>query len=54
MTLNIWLKFKLCWEIITLRSGHNHPPQLKQLSTFEIGYKAGFIDATHEMTEKSK
>ncbi len=49
MNLSIWTRLKLCWEIMTLRSGHKHPSQLKQLSTFQAGYKAGFIDASYEM-----
>ncbi len=38
-------RIRLCIEILTLRSGHNHPAQVKQLSTFIEGYRAGLHDA---------
>ena len=34
-------KIKLCFEILTAKSGHKHPAQEKQLSTFKRGYSAG-------------
>lgn len=38
-------RIKLCIEILTLRSGHKHHAQVKQLSTFSEGYHAGLHDA---------
>lgn len=43
--LTIINRLKLCWEILTVRSGHNHSAQEKQLSTFQRGYGAGTKDA---------
>ena len=37
-------KIKLCLEILTAKSGHKHPAQEKQLSTFQRGYTAGVND----------
>ena len=42
--LNLWNRVKLIYEIITIRSGHRHPTQLKKLSTFLKGYEAGMKD----------
>lgn len=43
--LTIINRLKLCWEILTVRSGHKHSAQEKQLSTFQRGYGAGMKDA---------
>lgn len=43
--LTIINRIKLCWEILTVRSGHSHSAQEKQLSTFQRGYGAGMKDA---------
>ena len=42
--LTIINRLKLCWEILTARSGHSHSAQEKQLSTFQRGYGAGMRD----------
>jgi hypothetical protein len=44
MKLTIRNRLKLCWEILTIRSGHAHTAQEKILSTFERGYEAGRLD----------
>ena len=44
MTLTIKNRIILCWEILTITSGHKHPAHVKQLSTFMDGYTAGFKD----------
>lgn len=49
--LTIINRLKLCWEILTVRSGHNHSAQEKQLSTFQRGYGAGMKDAMHMFGE---
>jgi len=43
--LTLKLRLKLCWQIITYRSGHKHRAQVKGLPLFEAGYAAGFFDA---------
>lgn len=45
MRLTIFVRLKLCWEILTATSGHAHAAQEKQLSTFQRGYTAGMQDA---------
>lgn len=44
LTLTIKNRLKLCWEILTCASGHNHQAQEKGLSTFIRGYRAGQYD----------
>lgn len=44
MKLTIRNRIKLCFEILTIRSGHAHTAQEKQLSTFLRGYRAGMKD----------
>jgi hypothetical protein len=44
MKLTITYRLKLCWEIMTARSGHAHTAHEKQLSTFLRGYDAGRTD----------
>ena len=44
MALTFKNRLKLCWEILTIRSGHRHHAQEKQLSTFMNGYQAGTWD----------
>lgn len=51
MNLTIVMRLKLCWEILTIRSGHGHPAQVKQLSTFMRGYAAGFHDGVDSAYE---
>jgi len=41
MKLTLRARIKLCWEILTISSGHNHPAHEKQLSIFQRGYDAG-------------
>lgn len=45
MKLTIRNRIKIAWEALTSRSGHPHPSQEKQLSTFQRGYAAGMKDA---------
>jgi hypothetical protein len=45
MKLTIRNRIKIAWEALTSRSGHAHPSQEKQLSTFQRGYDAGMKDA---------
>ena len=44
MRLTFWNRLKLCFEVLTIRSGHAHQVQEKQLSTFQRGYCAGMED----------
>lgn len=44
MHLSLINRLKICWEVLTIRSGHSHPAQEKQLKTFKRGYYAGFKD----------
>ena len=46
MKLTFKKRVALCWEILTVRSGHEHIAQEKQLSTFKNGYAAGLKDAS--------
>jgi len=45
MKLTIKNRLKICWEVLTIRSGHKHSAQEKILSTFQRGYDAGRLDA---------
>ena len=45
MKLTIRNRIRIAWEALTSRSGHAHPSQEKQLSTFQRGYDAGMKDA---------
>ena len=44
MNLTMINKIKLCFEILTAKSGHKHKAQEKMLSTFQHGYAAGVND----------
>ena len=44
MKLTFINRLKICWEVLTVTSGHKHSAQEKQLSTFIRGYNAGFND----------
>lgn len=44
MKLTLIKRLKLAFEVLTIRSGHKHTAQEKQLSTFMRGYDAGFKD----------
>lgn len=44
MKLTVANRLRICWEVLTTRSGHSHPSQEKQLSTFKRGYDAGLVD----------
>ena len=44
MKLTFINRLRLCFEILTMRSGHAHVAQEKQLSTFIRGYEAGLKD----------
>lgn len=47
--LTFILRLKICWNVLTYRSGHKHSAQLKGLKLFEVGYAAGFLDATPKL-----
>jgi len=47
MQLTFINRLRLVWEILTIRSGHKHMAQEKQLGTFIRGYNAGMIDGRH-------
>jgi hypothetical protein len=51
MKLTIANRLKLCFEILTIRSGHRHSAQEKCLSTFRRGYDAGRKDEQLERIE---
>ena len=44
MQLTLINRLKLCYEILTIRSGHAHRAQEKGLSTFQRGYMYGLED----------
>jgi len=44
MKLTLINRLKLVFEILTIRSGHKHKADIKQLSTFQKGYRAGMKD----------
>ena len=48
MKLTIHRRIKIAWEALTAPSGHKHPAQEKQLSTFKHGYAVGMLDAKFE------
>ena len=54
MNLTMINKIKLCFEILTAKSGHKHHAQEKQLSTFQHGYAAGMRDEKLNNKEKAK
>lgn len=54
MKMTIWFRLKLCYEILTLRSGHKHASFEKQLSTFNRGYLAGMKDAKLEHMDETE
>lgn len=45
MKLTIINRLKIAFEVLTIRSGHRHTAQEKQLSTFIRGYEGGRKDA---------
>jgi hypothetical protein len=53
MKMTFLFRLKLCYEILTIKSGHKHSAQEKQLSTFQRGYAAGMKDARLEARDKS-
>jgi hypothetical protein len=53
MKLTFLFRLKLCYEILTIKSGHKHSAQEKQLSTFRRGYASGMKDAMIEARDKS-
>lgn len=44
MKLTFFNRLRLCFEILTAKSGHPHVAQEKQLSTFIHGCEAGLKD----------
>ena len=45
MKLTFANRIKIAVEVLTTTSGHSHPSDEKQLSTFQRGYDAGMKDA---------
>jgi hypothetical protein len=45
MKLTFANRIKIAFEVLTTTSGHSHPSDEKQLSTFQRGYYAGMQDA---------
>lgn len=56
LKLTFLVRLKLCWEILTVKSGHGHSAFEKNLSTFQKGYEAGIRDgiAEHAATVYSR
>lgn len=54
MNLTIKKRLQLCWEILTIRSGHKHPAQEKGLSLFQMGYKTGLTEGKLYYAYKNK
>lgn len=54
MKLTVLKRFKICFEVLTVRSGHKHTALEKQLSVFKRGYDAGMKDAKLERVFSSK
>ena len=54
MKLTFLNRLRLCFEILTAKSGHKHAAQEKQLSTFQRGYAAGMRDEKLNNKEKAK
>ena len=54
MKLTIANRLKLCFEVLTIRSGHKHTAQEKGLSTFRRGYDAGRMDERLEHIEDGR
>ena len=52
MKLTLWNRLKLCFEILTIRSGHKHSAFEKDLSSFKRGFRAGVIDSQYAVHEK--
>lgn len=49
LTLTLKNIIKLCYEILTITSGHKHKTSEKKLSSFQKGYLHGFRDAEYAM-----
>ena len=45
MKLTVLKRLSICFEVLTIKSGHNHTAQVKQLSVFKYGYDCGMKDA---------
>ena len=54
MKLTISNRIKICFEVMTSRSGHAHTAQEKQLSVFKRGYEAGRLDEVMSVSRKEK
>jgi len=48
MKLTLLNRLRICFEVLTIRSGHKHHSQEKQLTTFQNGYAAGYADKARE------
>lgn len=44
MKLTIINRLKICWQVLTIGSGHSHSAQEKALPVFQRGYDAGVKD----------
>ena len=51
LKLTFLVRLKLCWEILTVKSGHGHSATEKNLSTFQKGYDVGLYDRALEQAE---
>ena len=49
MRLTLKYRLKLCFEILTYRSGHAHHADDKGFSLFMNGYNAGFKDGSYNV-----
>lgn len=54
MKLTFKNRLKLCWEILTIKSGHEHSAFEKNLSSFQNGYRAGMSDKQYSVNENIK
>jgi hypothetical protein len=51
MDLTFRNRVKICFEVMTKRSGHKHIAKEKCLSTFIRGYQAGRLDTVLEIEQ---
>lgn len=53
MKLTLRHRIKLCWEILTITSGHAHSAFEKNLPIFQRGYVAGRKDSALEKSSRA-
>lgn len=49
--LTVWHRIRLCWEVLSTASGHDHPAFEKDLPLFRRGYSAGCKDMLADMRQ---